>query len=258
MTSVDNIRLNFERATEHLKSLNEALDKYYALKPCLVTKRFDPESQRDIYLLQVTKIPDLRLGIFAGDYLHNLRACLDHLFWQLALIESGGKTPKNHRLIEFPISYKDNISDTNKAWLVAKLCYIPKDARSIIENIQPYTAGQSEVDRKSHPLYLLNALCNIAKHRVIPVRSMMAEMTIPHVSGSQFRICENATWEISLPIPHQELPSPRASIMFGDIEDEIDAEATVMGSIFDFVSKDVLPKFAQFFIEDAWFQSMKR
>jgi hypothetical protein len=257
LISVDNIRLNYERATEHLNALDKALGIYYEGNPCVIASRFDVENQRDIILLQVTKIPDMRLGILAGDFLYNLRACLDHLFWQLALIESGGRIPNNPKLIEFPISYKDNVSDKNRAWLASKLCYVPKSARSIIESLQPYTAGPTEANRKTHPLYLLNTLCNIAKHRVIPVRSMMAEIKIPNIPGISYKPLENASWEISIPTPHPTIFPPRASIMFGNIEDEIDVDVAVIGKVYDFVTTAILPKFADFFIEDTWFQAMK-
>lgn len=256
MASTDNIRLNFERAAEHLNVLNQALDVFYASAPCIVTKHFDTQNQRDIYRLQLTKIPDMRLGVLAGDFLYNSRACLDHLFWQLVLIESGGEYPPKPKRIEFPISNNADTSNDARKKLDWLLRQIPKDARSIIESLQPYIAGQTDESRRAHPLYCLDALFNIAKHRVIPIQGMMGEMDVLAVTGTTYTFLNNATIEVSIPTPHPEFPPPRAGITFGSAEEGMNIDASIVGKIYDFIRVDTLPKFARFFPQDSWFQAM--
>jgi len=256
MVPSDNIRLKLDWATEHLKALHQALEVFYASKPCVAITNFDAKNQRDIIMLQVTKTPDLRLGLLASDFLYNLRSCLDYLFWQLALIESGGKIPIKPKRVEFPISDNADTNSDARRKLDSILGYIPQTARGIIKGLQPYMAGPTDSARKAHPLYILDTLCNVAKHRIIPVRAMMAEMDVPAIPGCTYKWLDNGAIEVSIPAPHPQLPPPRAGILFGEREEgETDVNIITLIKIYKFVAVTTLPKFRCFFPQDIWFQT---
>lgn len=256
MVASDNIRLKLNRATEHLEVLYNALEDFYSSKPCICTTYFDADNRRDIVRLQVIKTPDLRLGIIASDFLYNLRSCLDYLFWQLALIHSGGDIPNNPKRVEFPISDNADKNSDARRKLDTILKYVPQAAHNIIKDLQPYMAGKTDSIRKAHPLYILDALCNVAKHRIIPVQAMMAEMAIPAIPGCTHEWLNNGTIEVYIPVPHPQLPRPSASILFGDSEKcETDVTIITLIDIYKFITVTTLPKFRCFFSQDIWFQT---
>ena len=107
--------------------------------------------------------PDLPLIL--GDFLTNVRAALDHLAWQLVPDTAPEKIKAPH-LISFPIYHRDEDDRGN-----------PKPARIIgvadpgvieaVEAVQPYQSQGT--DTLLHPLYRLNELCKIDKHRLLLV-----------------------------------------------------------------------------------------
>ena len=101
-----------------------------------------------------------RLSIILGDSLHNMRASLDHLVFQLASRPSG----KSARRVAFPI-FDD---PTEYASAVDKM--LPKvhpKARTIIEQLQPYRARDAAFSFGPQMLSVLYHLSNFDKHRDI-------------------------------------------------------------------------------------------
>ena len=98
----------------------------------------------------------------AGDCLHNLRAALDHLAWELVI--EAGNTPRTARpATQFPILTKRR--EKNGEVLPAVIHPgVSKAAEALVERLQPYNAGG---DPTQHPLAVLNQLENIDKHRRI-------------------------------------------------------------------------------------------
>lgn len=72
-------RLKLQQAQCHLWDLQAELERFQ-------------ESDRD-------PTPPLHLGVIVGDFLHNLRCGLDHLVWQLVLLNGATATKSN----QFPI-----------------------------------------------------------------------------------------------------------------------------------------------------------
>src|SRR5689334_20404507 len=64
---------------------------------------FDRESWEWVERFRVRANPPLHLGILLGDCLHNLRSCLDHIVWQVTLLDGA----KPNRQTQFPIISKD-------------------------------------------------------------------------------------------------------------------------------------------------------
>ncbi|MBA4115207.1 MAG: hypothetical protein H0X71_01960 [Rubrobacter sp.] len=110
------------------------------------------------------------LGLLIGDCLHNLRAALDNLVYELLVARHGDPPPDKFAVSsEFPIfSDRPMILRQHQR----KIGGIDPAAQTIIEGLQPYQRGN---DFGSHPLWLLHNLSNIDKHRVPHV----ALLTIP-------------------------------------------------------------------------------
>src|SRR4051812_8089914 len=91
-----------DRAKEHQNELQEEGQRFLADASFQVDVDVDPKSGwHEVRLVRVPSVP-LRLCVIVGDLVHNLRSALDHLVWQLVLLE--GRTPGGHN--RFPI-YKD-------------------------------------------------------------------------------------------------------------------------------------------------------
>jgi hypothetical protein len=125
----------------------------------------DPEES--LYVIKIQHISDpeaFRIILTIGDFICSLRASLDHLAWQLALLT----TAKPSGELQFPILEKSTLDAQVR---FAKITFgIPEAAISIMKSMQPYHAGN---DYKSTHLWRLNKLWNIDKHRHITGFEMM-------------------------------------------------------------------------------------
>src|SRR5712692_6108746 len=93
----------------------------------------------------------------AGDIVHNLRAALDHLAQQLALLGCPTLNDKELRQIEFPIAETLCKYEADKA---RKVKGMRPEAIEAIDRLRPYKDG-------NHALWRLHELDNIDKHRTL-------------------------------------------------------------------------------------------
>jgi hypothetical protein len=98
------------------------------------------------------QIPD-SIGLIFGDFIHNLRASLDNLVYELAF--------QNRRTISFPV-YSDRAKFSTEFEPLLRSS-VPPEAFQIIERVQPYHATDSSDPRVR--LGLLNSFWNGDKHR---------------------------------------------------------------------------------------------
>ncbi len=148
------------RARHHLDSLTRDLNKFMETNPYSIIKEVDAKDGARIWRMKVNSEPPISLGVVVGDVIHNFRSSLDHLAWQLALLTTN--TP--HEGTEFPI-YKDGGPGQNCFYPrgVKKILSLPQHAQKLIEAIQPYKARNP----KDSPLWLLQKISNIDKHRLV-------------------------------------------------------------------------------------------
>ena len=107
---------------------------------------------------QVKREPPLRFGVILGDCLHNLRSALDHLVWQVALLD--GNTPD--RNAQYPIASKSERQFEDMA--KRQLAGLNDRHRAMIKDTQPFHRG---ADAATHPLSMLANLSNTDKHQVV-------------------------------------------------------------------------------------------
>src|ERR1700682_1271322 len=94
--------LKTRRAEEHLENLRSQLRVFYDSEPCRFIREDDVENQMHLIRMKIADIPD-PIPLIAGDAISNLRASLDHLVWQLAVVP--GEYPTK---TQFPIFDKPN------------------------------------------------------------------------------------------------------------------------------------------------------
>ena len=123
------------------------------------------ENDPSILIYRVTRVPDIdpMVAAIAGDILHNLRSALDHLAWQLVVLDGG--VP--NKWTAFPL----HESSTNKDGSARVLTIQPgiNDPRimAAVETMQPYSEANHGHDPRTDALGIIGRLDNIDKHRLL-------------------------------------------------------------------------------------------
>lgn len=132
----------------------------------LFVSKFDPDTGEQVVNLRILKEPENpEWGLILGDMVHNLRSALDHLVWQLVLL--NGEKPRRQN--QFPI-----IGTEPEYWEVAQnrsesvrdrmLAGVSETHRAFIDVIQPFNRGDETMKTA---LSLLSTISNADKHRVV-------------------------------------------------------------------------------------------
>jgi hypothetical protein len=144
------------RAQEHINELHTEVQRYFQKDPAKMVR--EENTSPDQYIAQIVPritIPG-RIPVIIGDALTNIRAALDYLVWELVLAAKNQPTEKNM----FPICTTPEAFAQQLAR--HRLDGVPVDAIAEIKALQPYHDGQ---DAEGHVLAMLDALCNVNKHR---------------------------------------------------------------------------------------------
>lgn len=202
------------------------------------------------YVFRFQGMHDARVfqaALRAGDFIHNLRAALDHLAWQLALLSGGWPSIE----VSFPICEKNN-ADARR---FIKRCTvgIPDPAVAVIESFQPYHAGNGF--RSTH-LWRLNKLWNIDKHRHLTPHGIEPEWQFKTngISAIEGRQIGDGV-EYSVPLADKEKiefnPNCKVEFTISDDTEAIDIRIADLFGMYEFVSGTILPAFAGFFPQKA-------
>jgi hypothetical protein len=185
-------RAKLARAEEHRKVLEREIQAFSESDPVRLRSKHNLESTQEAiqfsyYVAEIIKPPP-HWSLVAGDSIQNLRAALEHAIWAIVIKEKGEPFAEaNARRIDFPIV--DAASRFPEAHLVK--IGLPPYARSVIEQAQPY-ARHKDTPRDD-PLWLIRALSNVDKHRLLHVVAMIPEhaevLTQPALPGLDL------TWE---------------------------------------------------------------
>ncbi len=152
-----------ERAKHYLERLEATMrdagrDNLYG-----ITAETDDQTRERIVRFKFLPELSVEWGIDTGEIIHHLRSSLEHLVWQLIIV--GGSTPKEGKA-GFPVCHdQGKYQKTSPGGGQPKIQGIPNGADAIIERLQPYRQS----DYRSDPLWVLNELWNIDKHRRLNV-----------------------------------------------------------------------------------------
>lgn len=175
MTSerLDGVREKLIRADEHLLAIKQATADY------IVTEEFGIDYQWEecipeksgrsglTWRANLTPPPPLRIAVLCGDFVHSLRSALDHLARALVL-ENGGTPnddPMSGRTTTFPV-FEDRLTSKGTIRSLQPAGGISAAADHLVDSVQPY---QLVDDPTLHPLWVLNYLWNVDKHRTLNI-----------------------------------------------------------------------------------------
>jgi hypothetical protein len=154
--SLDSTRLKLARAREHFKQLDTERRAFLDTQPFLYVPHYDNETGRHEIRVRKLADPPLRLGLLAGDVIHNYRAALDHLVYQVAGHGPRGESGRGDRT-QFPIFDRKRDFDSH---IATYLKGVPKEAVPVFELFQPYMGGERLIA-------MVAALDDRDKHRVL-------------------------------------------------------------------------------------------
>jgi len=137
--------------------------------PHSTTVEYYPEANVHLFRLS-NQPPPLRFGVVAGNIVHQLRATLDNLVWQLVFL--NGKTPRGGvGGNQFPIMSNLKEGQTFSDETGSKLRGVSPSHAAQIERLQPYMSPDWPTDisppLNQHPLGRLASLSNADKHQVL-------------------------------------------------------------------------------------------
>ena len=238
----DYLRGKIGWAYVHLQRFDSMAANYCRQKAC-TTQQDDFANGFHIRRCEFQPVP-LDISHCLSDVVYALRSGLDQLAWQLALIGN----PNPSRDVMFPI-HAERTPELEKKFR-NMVWDMPCEAVAVIKELQPYKRGQAFRD---DPLWKLNALSNLDKHRTPVGRAITAEIYL-EPSGWTRRDLDDSV-EISWPISSKDAVvfEPSApKLLFGDPLDSraavpIEVTREEVAGIYNYVRETVAPRFTCFF-----------
>ena len=179
MNCIEIARLRLDRAVEHIDQFGIETEAFFKGTPFGIEPQFYSDGERDCvsYHFRISQDIPQRLGIIAGECVHNLRAILDNIIWGL-----GEIYPPVHDKVSFPLADSPSKYKTMLEYPKFKgIKNFPPAAQTLIENLQPYNGGYAATPQK-HFLSILDSIWNADKHRTPAL--MLAIVGAVDINGS--------------------------------------------------------------------------
>jgi hypothetical protein len=166
------VRLKLERFQEHMDSLDEVIRTFLEGEPYAAGRRVEAGGTEHVLYWERYVDPPDRLGLIAGDAVHNLRSSLDHLVVALAqagaACAGGTLTAEEEAGLQFPVA---TTPQGFAAQVQRRLLHVDPRAQAVIEARQPYNNCGSG-DPKRSLLWQLSDRDNADKHRALTVAGL--------------------------------------------------------------------------------------
>ena len=137
------------------------METFFAEKPYphFSVGKFETETWEWVERFQIRRHPPLRWGVILGDVVHNLRSALDHMIWQVTLLDGG--TPDD--ATQYPIASKSE-SQFESMMADRRIPGLSEKHRAMVKKTQPYHRGNRA---ENHSLSVLATPSNTDKHRAL-------------------------------------------------------------------------------------------
>ena len=186
--------IKLARAKEHLEMLNAELRSFVESDFYEIVREYDADGSGYVERVKSVEAVPETISPIIGDVVQNLRNSLDHIVWEIAppditpaRVDTAAapvqiRPAKLSVRTEFPIAIEEDRFQRRGIRL------LPDAAQALIERLQPYHGWHAEggITRTrwaaEHPLWVLNELSNIDKHRAI--HTVAATGGIVYLRGS--------------------------------------------------------------------------
>lgn len=162
--NLDGVRVKLLRAKDHVNELRSQLGPLATEATRSIVAAPD-EDDPSMLVYRVTRVPDIDpvIAAIAGDIVHNLRSALDHLAWQLVLLDNGQPTDKT----AFPLHGSPTNQHGNARMLTIQPGISNPQIIAAVKAMQPYTEANYGHDPRTDALGIIGRLDNIDKHRLL-------------------------------------------------------------------------------------------
>ena len=204
------LKINWAR--DHLQQLERQMRAWFDGKRRFAFSVEPDPNMPSKWLVKLTadKIPLRPYSLIIGDIVNNLRSSLDYIAYELAIAHSKVLTKKQARSCQFPIVGDEDRNGVGgagaKNWKTnsSTIQCIDPNAQAVIEGVQPFKLGG---DFREHPLWHLQELSNINKHRFLHIAAACATpITI------QDCILDPQSLLLKIPIAADETPTVVAEL----------------------------------------------
>jgi hypothetical protein len=162
---LDGARFKIDRAIDHLKNLDIAIGQLWASESKITSAEAVPPYKtegEDLIVFRPHSAPvNPSFSLIVGDFVHNVRSSLDHLVYQLAILNKASSEGASKTSFPVCLTHGEFTNATRKK--VAP--FIGPRALTELEKLQPYSTGNGKRDI----LWILSQLDIIDKHRLLIV-----------------------------------------------------------------------------------------
>jgi hypothetical protein len=234
------LREGLRRAERHLSELRSVFSSYKHISTFKTVREEQPLHGRVVIRLY-SPVASIEFALILGDFIYNTRSALDRLAWDLSRLTM----PVPPEQVMFPIHKRlDDMSAFSR-----KVQGIPPAAVAEIRELQPDRLGD---EFRLDPLWQLNSLSNIAKHRTFAVSASEVDAYIQPRGYTQRVLsdCVEYAWPIRLK-DEVRVEGFSMSFLFGKpVEfpgDDLEITEDQLIEMHRYVRDDVAPRFEQFF-----------
>lgn len=160
-------RARLERAKVHYREFGKIWNTFVEQdEPYSPFVRVDRDGKGTVYIDPIG-LPTTKLSLEFSEMLHQLRAALDSLVYELAIIDSGQDPPPKAEKLEFPI----RASKAGFDRAARDLKPLSDPHRDMIESVQPYDIGKKTEGMAiiAETLQVINDLARKDRHRGLRV-----------------------------------------------------------------------------------------
>jgi hypothetical protein len=166
-----------KRADENIDNLNTEIERFIQGGLYPVIPHPNSETWNEALSYHRDKVIPLRFSVLAGEVVHHLRSCLDHIVWYFSI---PNLTPKIETSIEFPIFEIDpyNPPDSKKIALYERKIkgITNPNVLFLIDAMQPYNVRADVAD---HALLIVHNMDRFDKHRELVIVSSSVAVNFP-------------------------------------------------------------------------------
>jgi hypothetical protein len=197
MHPLDSSFLKLSRARYHFQAINDLIEGFFKRDPCDIVDTIEINGNKREHVLRFKQLEAIPTDapLIIGDICNNLRSALDHLLWQLWMLQY----PTFDERVFFPITDCEDAFQTNapgnigprKAKSVgSNRISLTYDQRANIERLQPYKTGNPA-------LSFLRDLNSSDKHRLIQAIFFIGEVNSLSLTADTTNVI------LQIPLPTQ-------------------------------------------------------
>jgi hypothetical protein len=174
-------RARVERAKVHYRRFGKTWSSFLKQpNPYEISVPIDHHGEGVIYIEPVG-LPATELSLEFGEMLYQLRAALDSLIYEVAILDAGQDPPPDAEQLEFPIRESRRGFD-NAGRKIAPLSDLHRD---MVESVQPYDLEERAEGhrRAAQTLQQINDLARKDRHRGLRVIASWAANRNPEIAS---------------------------------------------------------------------------